>query len=254
MAADWYDVFLRVLEQSMKVLVVDDDVVSRMVLMHLIDACGSYEILEAEDGQDAWDQLEGGLRPAILFCDLRMPRLSGMELLERVRAAAALDAMPFVLVTSATERGTVDQATGLGAAGYIVKPFQADQVRVHMAAFSEPAAGGGQRAETPAATMARLGIGAERLLVYLGGFQSQLTGASGEIDAMLARAEYDGARLRIGRLQAGCSTLGLDGAAAAFQRLASGTLDQEQVHVVLADAVHAVMVQSEMIKRLHALP
>jgi CheY-like chemotaxis protein len=70
----------------MKVLVVDDDVVSRMVLMHLIDSCGSFDIVEAEDGADAWQQLEAGLRPAICFCDLRMPRLSGMELLQRVKA------------------------------------------------------------------------------------------------------------------------------------------------------------------------
>ena len=44
----------------MKVLVVDDDVVSRMVLMHLIDSEGPVEVAEAEDGVDAWDQLAGG--------------------------------------------------------------------------------------------------------------------------------------------------------------------------------------------------
>ena len=38
----------------MKVLVVDDDVVSRMVLMHLIDSCGVHDIVEAEDGAAAW--------------------------------------------------------------------------------------------------------------------------------------------------------------------------------------------------------
>ena len=65
----------------MKVLVVDDDVVSRMVLMHLIDSCGKFDIVEAEDGADAWRQLQDGLRPAICFCDLRMPNMSGMELL-----------------------------------------------------------------------------------------------------------------------------------------------------------------------------
>src|SRR5438067_12753399 len=106
----------------MKVLVIDDDVVSRMVLMHLIDSCGRFEILEAEDGEDAWQQLACGLRPVICFCDLRMPRLSGMGLLQRVKADAALGEMPFVLVSSAADRATVNQAAGLGADGYIVKP------------------------------------------------------------------------------------------------------------------------------------
>src|SRR3954453_17831346 len=102
----------------MKVLVVDDDVVSRMVLMHLIDSCGKFDIVEAEDGQHAWEQLEQGLRPAICFCDLRMPRLSGMELLQRIRADCTLNAMPFILVSSATDQDTVEQASGFGAAGY----------------------------------------------------------------------------------------------------------------------------------------
>ncbi|MFZ6775156.1 response regulator, partial [Undibacterium sp. SXout7W] len=91
----------------MKVLVVDDDVVSRIVLMHLIDSCGVHDIVEAEDGAAAWEQLEAGLRPALCFCDLRMPRLSGMELLQRVKGNPDLQAMPFVLISSATDRDTV---------------------------------------------------------------------------------------------------------------------------------------------------
>ena len=42
----------------MKVLVVDDDVVSRMVLMHLVDACGPFDIIEAEDGEVADIELD----------------------------------------------------------------------------------------------------------------------------------------------------------------------------------------------------
>ena len=82
----------------MKVLVVDDDVVSRMMLMHLVDACAPCEILEAEDGEDAWRLLADGLRPDIVFSDLRMPRLDGLALLARLRADPALAATPFVLV------------------------------------------------------------------------------------------------------------------------------------------------------------
>jgi two-component system chemotaxis response regulator CheY len=233
----------------MKVLVVDDDVVSRMVLMHLVDGCGKFEILEAEDGQDAWDQLAAGLRPAIVFCDLRMPRLSGMDLLARVRADASLAALPFVLVSSATERDTVDQAAVLGASGYIVKPFQPEQVRLHMAPFCAPRPDAAFQSEKASDTLRRLAIGPERLLAYLGGFQSQLTTASGEIDAMLARGELDAARVRIERLHAGCLTLGLNGTASALTALSSAPLDAERVQSVLADAVRAVMVQSEALKR-----
>ena len=239
----------------MKVLVVDDDVVSRMVLMHMIDACGQFDILEAEDGADAWEQIEGGLRPAILFCDLRMPRLSGMELLSRIKARAdsALDAMPFVLVSSASERETVDQALGLGASGFVVKPFEAPQVLAHMAPFLAGAGQEGEHAgsalEDPSETLARLGINGERLMVYLGGLQAQVTAASGEIAALIGRARHTEARQRIERLQAGCVTLGLTGAASALRALPEGPLQAAQVQAVLADTVRAAMHQSEAVKR-----
>ena len=239
----------------MKVLVIDDDVVSRMVLMHLIDSCGSFEILEAEDGEDAWQQLARGLRPAICFCDLRMPRLSGMDLLQRVKADAALGEMPFVLVSSAADRATVDRAAGLGADGYIVKPFKAEQVREHLAAFADHVAASGKHlAETPMATMQRLGIDGERLLAYLGGFQSQLAAAGPEIDSLLAGGQHGAARVRIERLRTGCTTLGLCGAAEVLQALASGVPDSEALQLALADAVRAVMHQGEALKRMRAAP
>lgn len=235
----------------MKVLVVDDDVVSRMVLMHLVDSCGSYDIAEAADGQDAWDQLEAGLRPQVLFCDLRMPRLSGMDLLARVRASAFCE-LPFILVTSSTDTGTLEQAADLGVSGFIVKPFQAGQVRVHLVAFSDPPPGWVHRAEPPPATIARLGIDARRLLAYLGGFRNQLTAASGEIDAMLARGEQDAARERIARLHNGCLTLGLAGAADGFRGLGAAAHEGDRVHVVLAEAVRAVLAQADSARALLA--
>ncbi|UUZ55526.1 response regulator [Massilia sp. H-1] len=211
----------------MKVLVVDDDVVSRMVLMHLVDACGQFDILEAEDGEDAWQQLSASacVRPSV-FCDLRMPRLSGMDLLARVRADAALAAMPFVLVTSANDTATVDRANGLGADGYLVKPFDAaavsECIAPLLAAASESSGEGAAPgspdavadtltdavpdavadAETPLATMGRLGIDGERLLVYLGGFQTQLAAASTDLAALLASGDTEAAHVRLDRLHA----------------------------------------------------
>ena len=234
----------------MKVLVVDDDVVSRMVLMHLIDGCGQFDIVEAEDGADAWQQLEDGLRPAICFCDLRMPRLSGMQLLQRIKADAELKAIPFVLVSSATDRDTVETATQSGAAGYIVKPFAADEVRVHLLGFLDLAAGGARhQAEAPAATCARLGIDPPRLLAYLAGFQTQLTGGSGEINILLARGDQAGAHAVLRRLHDGSQTLGLDGAAAALNGLAGTALANEAAQAVLADVVRAVLQQASLVRQ-----
>jgi two-component system chemotaxis response regulator CheY len=127
-------------ERAMKILIVDDDIVSRMILMHLIAACGQFDIAEAEDGLDAWQQLDGGLRPAIIFCDARMPRLSGIELLQRIREkAGAFDAMLFVLVSSAHEPVLQQQALDAGAVAYIVKPFRAEGLHADLRALLERA-------------------------------------------------------------------------------------------------------------------
>jgi two-component system chemotaxis response regulator CheY len=198
----------------MKVLIVDDDVVSRMMLMHMIDSAGSYEVLEAEDGEDAWRQLDAGARPAMLFCDLRMPRLSGMELLARVKADGRFAGLPFVLVSAAADGDTMEQATGLGADGYIVKPFDSGEVSVHLSRIAGVD-------ESPVATMQRLGIDAARLLLYLGGLHRQLAGAGAAIGELLAAGQADAARAHLGRLAEGCRTLGLPDAAAALDSQAA---------------------------------
>lgn len=194
----------------MKVLVVDDDVVSRMMLMHLVDHCGRYEILEAEDGADAWRQLEAGLRPALVFCDLRMPHLSGTELLARAKAHPELKTTPFVLVSAANDAATMGEAAALGADGYVVKPFRVEQLRPHLAALAPD--------ETPDESARRLGIDLARVQLYLGGLERQLLDAAASLETWPAEGP-DGAQARLARLGEGCRTLGLHGAAARLARV-----------------------------------
>ena len=232
----------------MKVLVVDDDVVSRMVLMHLIDSCGVHDIVEAEDGAAAWEQLEGGLRPALCFCDLRMPRLSGMELLQKVRADSTLDAMPLVLVSSANDQDTVRDAVRAGAAGYIVKPFQQEQVRQHLDACLAAAADA-PAAEAPGVTLQRLGVDAERLLAYLAGFQEQAATGASHIEALLARGEPAQARQQVERLHLGCTTLGLHGAADGLAAvLQAPALDDAALRSALATLARSAAWQARLLQ------
>jgi two-component system chemotaxis response regulator CheY len=227
----------------MKVLIVDDDVVSRMMLMHMIDSAGSYDVAEAEDGEEAWRQLDAGPRPAMLFCDLRMPRLSGMELLARVKADARFASLPFVLVSAAADGATMEQAIGLGADGYIVKPFDSDKVRSFLPGPDE----------SPEATMRRLGIDATRLLLYLGGLHRQLAGAAADIGQLLAAGQPDAARAHLGRLAEGCRTLGLLHAAAALETRAALPASSAIAARELDDACAAVLRQSEAARQLAPL-
>lgn len=235
------------MNERVRVLVVDDDVVSRMMLMHLVDTCGHYEILEAEDGADAWRQLQAGLSPAVIFCDLRMPHLSGMELLERVKADEELASIPFVLASAANERETVDQASGLGAAGYLVKPFRIDEIRALLATLAQ------EGDEAPVATSRRLGIDASRLVLYLGGLHRQLLEAGSAIEQMLACGELDEARARIARLCEGCATLGLASAVAPLSALqARASFTASEAEQALDIARQAALRQGELARTFAA--
>ncbi|MFC0250831.1 response regulator [Massilia consociata] len=218
----------------MKVLVVDDDVVSRMMLMHLVDGCGQYEIAEAEDGEDAWRQLAAGPAPAIVFCDLRMPNLGGMELLARVRADARLSALPFVLVSAASDAATLEEAARLEASGYIVKPFAAGQVRAQLARLVGAD-------EAPASVAQRLGIPPERLLLYLAGLQRQLAQA---MSSQAGGDAGDEARAGLLRLAEGCATLGL-AASAAGLRAAAGDGEPAAAAAALEHALEAARRQEQ---------
>jgi two-component system chemotaxis response regulator CheY len=183
-----------------------------------------------------------------VFCDLRMPRLSGMDLLARVKGDERFAELPFVLASAADERATVDQASDLGAHGYLVKPFDPEAVRTLLATLAAPAEA---QAEAPARTLRRLGIDANRLLLYLGGLHKQLGEAGPQIEELLACGDKDGARERLARLHEGCGTLGLRAAAAALQELAAQpALDPCDVLQALEDARHSAVRQGELARAL----
>lgn len=235
-----------------KVLVVDDDVVSRMLLMHLVDAHGSYEVIEAEDGEDARAQLDGGLRPVVVFCDLRMPRMSGLDLLRHMQASEELRQVPLVLVTSATDRDTMEKASDFGAAGYLVKPFMPEQVGWFLPRAADTGEAADGHAEPPLETMQRLGINSDRLLAYLGGLGSQITGGRAEMGALYANGDIEGVQARLERLRTGCITLGLLGAAESLQACRSAAFARDEVEAALARAERAVGRQAGLAQRVSA--
>ena len=228
---------------AMKVLVVDDDVVARMMLMHLVDSCGRHEIIEAEDGAEAWRLLQAE-KPGIVFCDLRMPHLSGLELLQRLCADPALAKLPFVLVSAAADGATRDEALAAGADGYIVKPFRQDDVHAQFARlFAQP--GDGVEDEAPLEVARRLGIDHARLRLYLDGLARQL-----QVAAREPAAGDEGAAARLNRLREGCKTLGLYAAAAALAKVAEAAAPAPgEVATALASASAAVARQAERAAR-----
>lgn len=105
---------------------IDDDPLARSWVQNVLRRHVS-ELLVAEDGEQAWQLLQAGARPAVCFCDVAMPGVDGLELLRRVRDEPLLDDMPFILLSATAERDTLDAAAARDASAYLLKPFFAAQ-------------------------------------------------------------------------------------------------------------------------------
>ncbi len=107
------------------ILVVDDDPLTRQALGMILDTAG-YATRAASDGQEALDVLQRGPLPALIVLDLLMPGMDGWHFRREQRRDAALATIP-VVVCSGT--GDADlHAAALGAAGFLDKPIDADQL------------------------------------------------------------------------------------------------------------------------------
>jgi CheY-like chemotaxis protein len=115
-----------------KILLVDDDEIVRTVFAQLV--ADEWEVQPAEDGQQAWELLLAGARPALCCSDLIMPRLGGLGLLRRTREHPALRHLPFIFMTAAPDAATVQAAAEGGASAFIMKPFLHAQAKGAIAA------------------------------------------------------------------------------------------------------------------------
>lgn len=107
----------------MRILIADDDPVSRGVLTKILAKHPEHSVTSAEDGAAAWSLLDDPARSFdVLFLDLTMPRLDGFTLLKRIQENPMLKSLEVVLCTASSDRATVVKAAQLGARHYLVKP------------------------------------------------------------------------------------------------------------------------------------
>jgi chemotaxis protein histidine kinase CheA/DNA-binding response OmpR family regulator len=104
------------------VLIVDDSITVRELLSLSFSKAG-YRVEQARDGQEAWEKLRGGLPCDIVFCDIEMPRMNGLELLTNLQKDARLAQIPIALLTSRGAERHRKVAAQLGASGYFTKPY-----------------------------------------------------------------------------------------------------------------------------------
>ncbi len=109
------------------VLIVDDSITVRSLLSITFEKSG-YRVEEARDGKEAWEKLKSGLPCDLVFCDIEMPRMDGLELLSRMQKDPALIDLPIAMLTSRGADRHRQMAYQLGARGYFTKPYLEEQL------------------------------------------------------------------------------------------------------------------------------
>ncbi|MGD9138734.1 MAG: hybrid sensor histidine kinase/response regulator, partial [Desulfobacterales bacterium] len=115
-----------ILERPLTIMVVDDSVSIRQVVSRLLEEQG-WKVLTAKDGIDAFDKLSEN-RPDLIVLDIEMPRMNGYEFLGALKTQVELDDIPVVMLTSRTAAKHREKAKALGAKGFIVKPYNDDEL------------------------------------------------------------------------------------------------------------------------------
>ena len=108
----------------MKILIAEDDRISRLLIQRILEADGGHALTIANDGEEAWQQLLSSPEPFdVCLLDIMMPRLDGLGLIARMRADSRFKALPIILCTALNDRNTVKKAVLLSVTQYIVKPY-----------------------------------------------------------------------------------------------------------------------------------
>ncbi len=104
------------------VLIVDDSITVRELLSMTFTKAG-YRVEQARDGKEAWEKLRAGLACDMMFCDIEMPRMDGLELLSRMKQEDRFADLPVGMLTSRGADRHRQMASRLGAKGYFTKPY-----------------------------------------------------------------------------------------------------------------------------------
>lgn len=112
------------------ILIAEDSPPNRKILSHLLKKL-DYDVIECEDGQEAWDTYlkESKVNNLVaILSDIMMPNMDGLGLLKQVREDSNIKDIPFVLITAVSDKDYIVQAKALGVNGYILKPVTFQRV------------------------------------------------------------------------------------------------------------------------------
>jgi DNA-binding response OmpR family regulator len=117
----------------MKILIAEDDPISRRLLEATLLKCG-YEVAVAHDGLQAWEMLQCSYAPRLAIIDWMMPGLDGLELCRKARCFLSNLPPYIILLTTRGRKEDIVEGLQNGADDYLLKPFDPEELRARIQA------------------------------------------------------------------------------------------------------------------------
>lgn len=108
------------------ILTVDDTASMRQMISFTLGSAG-YEVIQAADGEEAL-KLAQSRKVDLVIADVNMPNMDGITLVKSLRALESYKFTPILMLTTESQAGKRDQGKSAGATGWIVKPFNPEQL------------------------------------------------------------------------------------------------------------------------------
>lgn len=105
-----------------------DDISDNLEVLEAVLRFANYHVVTARSGEQALEILSAGLEPDLIGLDIIMPEMDGFQLAEQIRAKESLKNTPIVFFSANHNRSELDHAQQLGAADYIGKPYEIQDV------------------------------------------------------------------------------------------------------------------------------
>lgn len=115
-------------DKNMNILIVDDYKTMLRIIRNLLRQLDYLNVEEASDGAEALAKLRSGSF-GLVISDWNMQPMTGLQLLQEVRADSKLKGMPFIMITAESKTENVVAAKQAGVSNYIVKPFNAETLK-----------------------------------------------------------------------------------------------------------------------------
>lgn len=107
----------------MKILVVDDSLTMRKIIINTLGKLGYNDVIEATDGKDALSKIYSE-KIEFIITDWNMPEMNGHDFVKAVREDAAFKEIPILMVSTTSMKEDIVAALKVGVNNYIVKPFE----------------------------------------------------------------------------------------------------------------------------------